>query len=167
MLRITALTATAAAALALPGAAMAATSFNPAGEPAVTPVVPGVIVERQERPGPQVVHVVRVRQDPRLSVGPRLVENSPLSRGSLRGLVADGGSEGLVAAVNGDFFNFNSGYPSGVLFPGQRLVSEPEPSRSALIVTPGPALSVDRLSLNGRWQQFDARSGTSGTTRTF
>ncbi len=166
MLRSAALTA-AVAALAIPGTGAGATAFSPAGEPPVSPVVPGVIVERQERPGPQVVHVVRIRQDPRLSVAPRLVEGSPLSRGSLRGMVDGGAAEGIVAAVNGDFFNFTSGYPSGVLFPGQRLVSEPEPSRSALIVTPGPALAVERLALNGQWQPFDARSGESGRVRKF
>lgn len=167
VIRLTALTAATATALVLAAAGAGATSYNPAGAPPVTPLVPGVIVERLERPGPQIVHVVRIRQDPRLSVGPRLVEGSPLVRGSLRSDVAAGGAEGLVAAVNGDFFNFTSGYPSGVLFPGRRLVSEPEPSRSALIVKPGPALAVERLALNGQWQPFDARTGETGEIRKF
>ncbi len=157
-----------AGALLTPAASAAGVSaFNPAGAPPVTPVAPGVIVERQVRAGPQVIHVVRVAHRPRLSVEPRLVGGSPLARGSLRGLVSDGAREGVVAAINGDFFNFRSGYPSGVLFTGGQLVSEPEGSRSALIITPGPALSVGRLALNGQWQPFDPRKGTVGKTRAF
>jgi hypothetical protein len=118
-------------------------------------VVPGITYERQVRAGGQVVHVLRVRPGGRQSIRPILAGGSPSQRGSVAGAVASRRAEGAIAAMNGDFFNFDFGHPSGLLLSGGELVSEPEAGRSSLVFQPDRWLAAARLAFGGRYETSD------------
>jgi hypothetical protein len=143
---------------AAPLAAAAPSSVEalpPPHPPAVLEVVPGVAYERQVRAGGQVVHVVRAPASRRLALAPVLPGGAPIRRGRLDEAVRARLDTGAVAGINGDFFNLSGSFPSGVLMIGGELISEPEPTRSALVLGPGPALAAATLALEGRYQPID------------
>jgi len=57
-----------------------------------------------------------------------------------------------LAGINGDFFNFASAQPSGVLMQDGQLLSEPSPDRSSAGVTADGTLEVGRVALSSTWQ---------------
>jgi hypothetical protein len=57
-----------------------------------------------------------------------------------------------MAGINGDFFNFGTGLPSGVLVQDGELLSPPSPDRSSAVIGSDGALTVGRLSLTATWQ---------------
>ncbi|MEP6892525.1 MAG: phosphodiester glycosidase family protein [Gaiellaceae bacterium] len=57
-----------------------------------------------------------------------------------------------LAGINGDFFNFNTGVPSGVLLQDGQLLSPPSPDRASAVITSDGTLSVGRLSLTATWR---------------
>jgi hypothetical protein len=62
--------------------------------------------------------------------------------------------------VNGDFFNFNTGAPSGILMRESQVASPPSGDRSSAGITTDGTLDVRRISFFGTWQG-------AGTKRTF
>ncbi len=153
---------------AAPAAATAAAvAFTPGGGPAKTQIAPGVTHERLERAGGQRVHVLRALPGPRTGVRAGLVGRSPLARGQLGDAVQGGAAAGVIGAINGDFFSFSQGYPSGALVADGQLINEPEASRSALIIPAGLALAVQRLALDGQWQAFDPVGAKTFPRRVF
>lgn len=130
-------------------------------------VAPGVTLERLERPGPQVVHVMRVRQGPLTRVAPILTSGSPVRRERLTTAIGALRPFGGVAGMNGDFFNVNFAYPSGATLIGGELVSEPEPTRSATLFGPDGRIQIPHLELTGRWQAVDPAGATPFDVRTF
>ncbi len=126
----------------------------------VTDVVPGITYERVVFPGPQVVNVVRVRQGPLIAIRPVLTSGAPTRRTRLTDAMRSRLGEGAVVAVNGDFFNLQNSYPSGLLMLNQELVSEPEPTRSALILEASGLLRSARVELDGKWQAVDPATPT-------
>ena len=165
-----ALLRTALALLAVPAAAAAAPvrALPPATPPAVSEVAPGVGYQRIVQADGQVVHVVSGAASPRISLAPALAAGSPIRRGSLTGAVGARLTAGAVAGINGDLFSYATGNPSGVLMVGGELVSEPEGSRSALVLLPGGGLDAIALALQGRFQGLDPATGAGVTaTRAF
>lgn len=160
-----------AAGTAGPGApaAGAAVSALPTGPtPRATTIAPGITHERLVLAGGQVVHLMRGRPTGR--VGLRAVQpgGAPSARGPLTGALADqADAAGAVAGVNGDFFNFTSGNPSGVLLIGGELISEPEASRSALLIRSDGLLDAAVLALSGRYQGVDPQGVRRLPRRTF
>jgi len=57
-----------------------------------------------------------------------------------------------LAGVNGDFFNFGSGLPSGILLQDGQLLSQPSPDRSSAGITSDGTLMVGRVGLSATWQ---------------
>ncbi len=57
-----------------------------------------------------------------------------------------------TAGVNGDFFTFDSGLPSGVLMQDGQLLSPPSNDRSSAGVSTDGTLDVRRVSFSGTWQ---------------
>lgn len=154
-----ALVATCAIAVALGGTSTAVAELSE--------VVPGVTYERLARPG-QVIHVVRVVPGPRISIRPVLTGGSPSQRGRLTNAMRARLGDGAVVGVNGDYFNLDSAYPSGLLMVGGELVSEPEPTRSALLFPASGQLATAKVALAGTWLASDpANPATTFTTRTF
>ena len=133
----------------------------------VTQVVPGITYERVARPG-QVIHVVRVVQGPLVSIHPVLTGGSPSQRGRLTDAMRARLGDGAVVGVNGDYFNLDNAYPSGLLMVGGELVSEPEPTRSALLFPSSGPLLTAKVQLAGTWQASDpANPTTTYPPRTF
>ncbi len=130
-------------------------------------LAPGISYDRIEQPGPQVVHVLAVRPGPLVRLGPALTAGSPAKRGTLTSLMQSLQGAGAVAGVNGDYFNLTDAYPSGVLSLPTELVSEPEPTRSAMVLGLDGALQVLRLQLAGRYQWLDPAVIPPPPIRTF
>jgi hypothetical protein len=61
------------------------------------------------------------------------------------------GASATVAGVNGDYFGFADGRPSGVLLRDGRLDSPPSPDRSSLGIMSDGVLDIRRVSLVGTW----------------
>lgn len=158
--------------VALAGAPAAAAAspvqaLPPAHPPAVVEIAPGVGYQRLVRPGGQVVHVLRVARSPRLSLSPALTAGSTAARAPLAAAVAARADAGAVAGVNGDFFNYSTNDPSGVLMIGGDLVHEPEASRSALVMGTDGTLGTAVLSLQGRFQAIDPTGARRFAIRAF
>jgi hypothetical protein len=132
----------------------------------ISEVVPGVTYERLARPG-QVIHVVRVIQGPRISIRPVLTGGAPSQRGRLTNAMRARLGDGAVVGVNGDYFNLDNAYPSGLLMVGGELVSEPEPTRSALLFPASGSLVSAKVALAGTWQASDVNVPTPFLSRTF
>jgi hypothetical protein len=129
-------------------------------------VVPGVTYERLTPPG-QVVHVVRVVPGPRISIRPVMTGGSPSQRGPLTSAMRARLGDGAVVGVNGDYFNLDNAYPSGLLMVGGELVSEPEPTRSALLFPASGPLASAVVALAGTWQASDVTVPAPFPSRTF
>jgi phosphodiester glycosidase len=139
----------------------------PPAKPGPVEVVPGMAYQRLVEPGPQVLHVIRVRLGPLMGLQPVLTGGSLTARGTLTSAMRARLDGGAIAGINGDFFNFAQGFPSGGLEIAGQLLKEPEPSRSALVIDPSGALSVMRLALAGRWQAIDPALPLPFPVRTF
>lgn len=130
-------------------------------------LAPGIGYDRLEQPGPQVVHVLTIRPGPLVRLEAGLTAGTPARRGTLTGAMRVRLDAGAVAGVNGDYFNLSDAYPSGVLaLPGE-LVSEPEASRSAVVLGLDGAMQVLRLQLAGRYQVLDPIVVPPPPVRTF
>ena len=62
-----------------------------------------------------------------------------------------------TAGVNGDYFNFNTGTPSGVLMREGQVASPPFGERSSAGITTDGTLDVRRISFFGTWQGAGAK----------
>jgi hypothetical protein len=70
-----------------------------------------------------------------------------------------------LAGVNGDFFNFDSGLPSGILLQDGQLLSQPSPDRSSAGITSDGTLVVGRLGLSATWQGSGAEHAVTAFER--
>lgn len=139
-----------------------------AGTAAAAPVevVPGVTYERVETPG-QAVHVTRVTQGPLIDIHPILTAGAPTRLSRLTSAMRARLGGGAVAGVNGDYFNLDHGYPSGLLVTDREIVSEPEASRAALFFGASGGLSSGVVTLKGTWQAVDPSNPTPFPERIF
>ena len=97
-----------------------------------------------------------------------LTGGSPSQRGRLTNAMRARLGDGAVVGVNGDYFNLDNAYPSGLLMVGGELVSEPEPTRSALLFPASGRLARAKVALAGTWQASDpASAARRSPTRTF
>ena len=163
----TGLAAAAALAAAAPAGAGPVQALPPASPPVVTEIAPGVGYQRLVQAGGEVVHVVRGAASPRVSLNPVLTAGSPVHRAELTDAIGQRLPAGAIAGINGDFFNVSQNYPSGVLFTGGDLISEPQAARSALVLMPGGAIDAVRLALEGRFQAVDPANPKQFPLRTF
>jgi hypothetical protein len=106
------------------------------------------------RAGPQVLHVLTMRPNALLSLAPAQLSGSLSARATLTSGMTARLATGATAGINADYFDLATGTPSGVLSNGH-LWTSPEPSRSALTIANGGALSVGKLTLAGRYQKLD------------
>ncbi len=110
-------------------------------------VVPGITYERVASAG-QVIHVTRVNPGPNITARPTAL-GSP--RGRLTRAVQQRTGSGAVVGVNGDFFNWDTGIPSGLFLEEGRLVNEPEASRSALVFSRDGWMAAIQTQVEGTW----------------
>lgn len=132
-------------------AAVCAAAVAPLAVGAPTEVVPGVTYERVEGGG-QVTHITRVTPSPLITFRPVPFSGATARRGLLTDMMRQRLGSGAVAGVNGDFFNWDSGFPSGLFIQDGEFVNEPEATRSAMVLTAGGALMALQTSVQGTWQ---------------
>ncbi len=131
------------------GTAAAAIASQASAQP--TDVVPGVTYERVAGGG-QVTHVTRVDPSPLISFRPVPFNGTTARRGLLTTMMRQRLGSGAVAGVNGDFFNWDSGFPSGLFVQDGQFVNEPEATRSAMVLTSTGALMALQSAVQGTWQ---------------
>jgi Phosphodiester glycosidase/FlgD Ig-like domain len=139
------LIATGAAVLALPQFAQAATTL-----------MPGVSYERQKRiigGAPVILHILRAPPHGGLhALRPVLSDGTVLGRRTVPQMQARLASSATVAGVNGDFFAWADGRPSGMFLRNGVLSMPPSIGRSSLGIAFDGRLLVDRWRFVGSWQ---------------
>ena len=138
------------------GAAVAALVLAPASLGQARLLMPGVNYERQVefRPhGPVVVHVLRAPRPTGLyALKPILSNDAIVGRERVTQMQRRVFTGATVAGVNGDMFNWNVGYPSGMLMMNGVLAAPPNPERSSTGIWPDGTIRVERVRFAGTWQ---------------
>jgi hypothetical protein len=135
------------AALALPASAGAWTQ--------TTTLVPGVTYTKEVRwtfGGPLVTHVIVAPKPGGLyGLRPVLSQETVLGRETVSSMQRRLAMRGTVAGVNGDFFSWATGRPSGIFLKDGVLSTRPVGERSSLGIAFDGSLRVRRLRYFGSW----------------
>jgi len=119
-------------------------------------LMPGVTYEKTVQfttHGPVVAHVLRGPRPVGLyALKPILSNDVIIGREKVTQMQRRFSTTATVAGVNGDLFNWNVGYPSGLLLMNGVLASPPNPDRSSTGISPDGTLVVDRVKFAGTWQ---------------
>ena len=128
--------------------------------------MPRVTYERQVQftpHGPVVVHILRAPKPGGLyALRPLLSNDSLLGRETVTSMQRRASSSANVAGVNGDFWTWDEGLPTGMLMQSGVLQTPPHPQRSSLGITDDGSLLVGRVSMLGQWQGSGPRRSLSG-----
>jgi hypothetical protein len=150
--------AAAAAALLLPGSALAAG----------TTLMPGVTYSRQVEFTPHGPVVIHVLISPRPSatglwgLHPVLGRNTVQGRETVTAMQKDVSPFATVAGTNGDLFNWANGHPTGIVMQGGVLKHPPLESRSSVGIDGNGTLSVQKVELFGTWKGTGQRRPLNG-----
>jgi hypothetical protein len=163
--RLALVPALAALALALAHAAPAQT----------TQLLPGVTYQDdvQFTPhGPVAIHIVRGPRPAGLyRLAPALSNETVTRRETVTAMERRLSPEGTAVGINGDFFSWKDGHPSGLLLRNDALVTAPNAKRSSMGIASDGTLDVRRVRLFGTWRgsgqrrplnAFNAVPGTNG-----
>jgi len=119
-------------------------------------LMPGVSYEKTVQfttHGPVVAHVLRGPRPVGLyALKPILSNDTIVGREKVTQMQRRMSTSATVAGVNGDLFNWNVGYPSGLLLMNGVLASPPNADRSSTGVASDGTLRVDRVKFAGTWQ---------------
>jgi hypothetical protein len=125
-----------------------------AGRP--TLLMPGVTYERKlewTAAGPRSIHVVTAPRPTGLySLAPLLSNGTITGRETVSSMERRASAQMTAVGVNGDFFNWNGGWPSGLLMQGGVLEHHPAQNRSALGIDGTGTLHVDREPFAAGWR---------------
>jgi hypothetical protein len=144
----------AAAALAAPASAA---KVPPPPEPfGPVEIVPGITEQRIVAAGPQVVHVVRVKPGPLISIAPALTGGTVAATGTLTAAMRAGLAAGAVVGINGDALNRRKTGPDGLVLSGGEVMSAPDAGRTAML-SGAAGFGLSRLVLLGRYQAESPR----------
>jgi hypothetical protein len=131
-----------------------------------TLLMPGVTYERQVRftwHGPVVVHILRGPKPGGLhALRPVLSNGVLLGRETVTSMQRRVSSTATVAGVNGDFFTWDEGLPSGIHMESGVLMAPPHPLRSSLGITDDGTIVIDRVTMLGLWQGNGPRRQLGG-----
>ena len=83
---------------------------------------------------------------------PSLSNNTLTGRETLTAIERRTAPQSTTAGINGDFFAFADGLPSGVLMQDGQVMSPPSAYRASAGVTSDGTLDVRRVTLSGTWQ---------------
>ena len=118
--------------------------------------MPGVSYEKTVQfttHGPVVAHVLRGPRPVGLyALKPILSNDVIVGRERVTQMQRRMSATATVAGVNGDLFNWNVGYPSGMLLMNGVLASPPNADRSSTGISPDGTLRVERVKFAGTWQ---------------
>jgi hypothetical protein len=99
--------------------------------------------------GPRPVGLYRLR--------PVLSNESVINRETLSGMQKRLATQATSVGVNGDYFRFDDGHPSGGLIEDGVLVAPPNPNRSSAGITLDGTLDVRRVKFVGTWRGLGQR----------
>ena len=129
-------------------------------------LMPGVTYERQVQftpRGPVVVHVLRAPRPGGLyALRPLLSNDTLLGRETVTSMQKRASATATVAGVNGDFWTWDEGLPTGMLMQSGVLEVPPHPLRSSLGITDDGGLLVERVKMLGQWQGLGPRRALHG-----
>src|SRR5919198_6584381 len=119
-------------------------------------LMPGVTYERKlewTAAGPVSTYVVTAPKPGGLySLAPLLSNNTITGRETVSSMERRVSSQMTTVGVNGDFFNWQGGWPSGLLMQGGVLEHHPAANRSSLGIDSAGTLRVDRLPFVATWR---------------
>jgi hypothetical protein len=121
-----------------------------------TVLMPGVTYERKlewTAAGPRSIYIVTAPRPTGLySLAPLLSNGTITGRETVSSMERRVSSQLTTVGVNGDFFNWNGGWPSGLLMQGGVLVHHPAQNRSALGIDTTGTLHVERQPFAAGWR---------------
>ena len=121
-----------------------------------TLLMPGVTYEHRlewTAAGPRSIYVVTAPRPTGLySLAPLLSNGTITGRETVSSMERRVSAQMTTIGVNGDFFNWNGGWPSGLLMQGGVLEHHPAENRSALGIDASGTLHVDRQPFAAGWR---------------
>jgi hypothetical protein len=140
----------------LPALAALALAFAAAAPAQGTQLLPGVAYEQdiQFTPhGPVAIHVARgPRPSGLYRLRPVLSNESVTRLETITAMQRRMSTQATAVGINGDYYSFKDGRPSGILLRDGVLVSAPEGSRSSAGITLDGTLDVRRVKLFATWR---------------
>src|SRR5919198_6015051 len=128
--------------------------------------MPGVTYSRQVQftaHGPVVIHVLTAPRPGGLyALRPILSNGAIVGRERVTSMQKDISDSVTAAGVNGDFFNWSDGHPSGMLMQGGVLQNQPYRTRSSIGISSTGTLNVARVAFYGYWQGVGQRRPLTG-----
>ena len=125
-------------------------------EAQLRPLFPGVTYERSVQftsHGPVTLHVVRGPRPVGLyRLKPVLSNDSIVQRETVSAMEKRLSTQATSVGVNGDFFRFADGRPSGILLRDGVLATPPNAGRSSAGITLDGLLDVRKVSFRGTWR---------------
>jgi hypothetical protein len=129
-------------------------------------LMPGVTYERKIQftlHGPVVYHIMRAPRPVGLyALRPLLSNDALLGRETVTSMQKRASASATVAGVNGDFFTWDEGIPTGMLMQSGVLETPPHPRRSSMGITDDGSLLVNRVTMLGQWQGSGPRRALNG-----
>src|SRR5918996_6425124 len=126
-------------------------------------IMPGVAYIRETRQaygGPLVLHMLLgPRPDGLYAVRPVLSNNLVTGRETVTSMQRRLSRRATLAGVNGDFFGWSMGYPSGIYLRKDVLATGPLRGRSSLGIGLDGLLRIGRVRLAGTWRAEGAELG--------
>jgi hypothetical protein len=86
---------------------------------------------------------------------PLLSNGTIIGRETVSSMERDVSAQMTTVGVNGDFFSWNGGWPSGLLMQNGVVEHQPVPGRAAMGIDSSATLHVDRVPWYGRWHGPD------------
>ena len=118
-------------------------------------IMPGVTYEHRVLKGPVQAYVVTAPKPGGLySVAPLLSNDTITGRETVSSMERRVSSQLTTIGVNGDFFNWIGGWPSGLLMRGGTVEHQPADNRSAAGIDSSGTLHVDKVPFNASWWGF-------------
>jgi hypothetical protein len=128
-----------------------------AGRP--TLLMPGITYNRILRwtlAGPQAMYVVTAPKPQGLyRLTPLLSNGTIIGRETVSSMEHDVSAQMTTVGVNGDFFSWTGGWPSGLLMQGGVVEHQPVPGRASVGIDTSATLHADRVPWYGRWHGPD------------
>ena len=141
-------------------AALVALILTPPAAGRPTQVMPGVTYERVLRwttAGPIVMYVVTAPKPQGLyRLMPLLSNGTIVGRETVSQMERDASAQMTTIGVNGDFFSWNGGWPSGLLMRAGVVEHQSALGRAAVGIDTAATLHADRVPWFGRWHGADA-----------
>jgi hypothetical protein len=140
-------------------AVLVALLFAPSSSGATSELMPGVSYQRILRwtpAGPMVMYVVTAPKPQGLyRLMPLLSNGTIIGRETVSSMEHDASAQMTTVGVNGDFFSWTGGWPSGLLIRSGVVDHQSVPGRAALGIDSGAMLQTAKVPWYGRWHGPD------------